>query len=242
MITIFTIPRPFEGEFWHIQRNTLCSWLLLEPQPQVLLFGIEQGASEVAEELGIAIFPVARNEHGTPLVSDALDQAMQRAKHDILVMANADNIYLRDFLPAVQACAQSFPRFLMIGQRWDLQVDGLLTFEEDWEERLRGRVREEGYLHPRGAVDYLAFRDGACLADLPPFAVGRTGYDNDIVARTLQAGVPVVDATQAVTVVHQDHGKRRRCTGEADKNRQMRIDARGGVGQANWMLTGEGMT
>jgi len=128
----------------------------------------------------------------------------------------------------------------MIGQRWDLQVDGLLTFEEDWEERLR--VREEGYLHPRGAVDYLAFRDGTWLADLPPFAVGRMGYDGDIVARTLQAGVPIVDATQAVTVVHQDHGKRRPRTGEADKNRQMRINARGGVGQANWVLTGEGMT
>lgn len=240
MVTIFTIPRAFEGEFVHIQLNALCSWLLLEPQPQVLLFGLESGAADVARELRIAINPVARNEHDTPLVNDALAQARAQAEHDILVMANADNIYMSDFLLAVQACARAFPRFLMIGQRWDLAVGNLLNFSADWEGRLQERVERDGYLHPRGAVDYLAFRDGAWLADLPPFAVGRTGYDNDIVARTLAEGIPVVDATRAVVVIHQDHAPNERHTVEARHNRDMRIEGRGGVGQANWLLAGDG--
>jgi hypothetical protein len=237
MITIFTIPRGFTGEFYHIQRNALKSWTLLEPRPEIMLFGQEDGVGDAAADLGIEQwYSITRNEYGTPLVNEALMVTWERAANDILVMANADNIYLSDFLPAVQACARAFPRFLMIGQRWNLQVDGLLSFEMDWEERLRERVRQEGCLHPKGAVDYLAFRDGAWLLDLPPFAVGRTIYDNDIVARTLREGIPVVDATRAVTVVHQDHTPGNHHTDEAQRNRMMKSGGRGGVGQAGWIM------
>jgi hypothetical protein len=241
MITIFTIPRGFVGEFDHIQRNALKSWALLKPRPEIMLFGQEDGVGEAAADLGIEQwYSVARNEHGTPLVSDAFRVAWEKATNEILVMANADNIYMSDFIPAIRACARSFPRFMMIGRRWDLQVDEVLDFSGGWEERLRERVRSKPYLHPKAAVDYLAYRDGSWLLDLPPFAVGRTGYDNDIVARTIRAGVPVVDATKVVTVIHQDHTPGKRHTSETRKNRDMRIRGRGGTGMAGWILTGEG--
>lgn len=235
MITIFTIPRPFVGEFDHIQRNALQSWLLLKPRPEILLFGAEEGVAEVANELGISVFLVERNDEGTPLVNDALDKARARATNDILVMANCDNIYLGDFVPAVQKVARAFPRFLMIGQRWGLQVNGLIDFQPGWENVLRQRIAEEACLHNRAAVDYLIFRDGDWWRDMPPFAVGRTVYDNWMVATTVSAGVPVIDATLTINVVHQDHEARLRHSPEGRLNRQMYAGTgRGGMGQAGW--------
>jgi hypothetical protein len=35
MLMIFTTPRPFVGEFDHIQRNAIESWIRLECCPQV---------------------------------------------------------------------------------------------------------------------------------------------------------------------------------------------------------------
>jgi hypothetical protein len=41
--------------------------------------------------------------------------------------------------------------------------------------------------------------------DSPPFAIGRTAWDNWLVYRARARRVPVVDATDALTVVHQAH-------------------------------------
>ncbi len=40
---------------------------------------------------------------------------------------------------------------------------------------------------------------------LPPFAVGRPGWDNWMIGRALQLGFPVIDMTPSTTVVHQNH-------------------------------------
>jgi len=236
VITIFTIPRPFVGEFDHIQRNALRSWLLLKPRPEILLFGAEEGVAEVANELNIPVFLVERNDEGTPLVNDALDKARSMAANDILVMANCDNIYLSDFIPAVQKVARAFPRFLMIGRRWDIKVDNLIDFDSDWENRIRQKVAETGTLHHKAAVDFLVFRDGGWWGEIPPFAVGRTTYDSWLVARTWKQGIPTVDVTWTAMVVHQDHAlKGIRHNREAHRNRELHGDAgRGGVGHANW--------
>ncbi len=42
--------------------------------------------------------------------------------------------------------------------------------------------------------------------ELPPFAVGRPGWDNYLVYRARKLGIPVVDATPVLTLVHQNHG------------------------------------
>jgi hypothetical protein len=241
MITIFTIPRPFTGEFDHIQRNAIGSWLALKPQPEILLFGKEPGAAEAAAEFGVSLFPVERNEHGTPLVSSALVQAQKLASNDILVMANADNLYLSDFVPSVRQVARAFPRFLMIGQRWNIRLDKLIDFTTpDWEAEIRRRVAEGAGLHGKGAVDYLVFRDGGWWGEIPPFAVGRTTYDNYLVARTWTQSIPVVDATCAMMVVHQDHTLTNHGRGEeAHRNRDLHEQAgagRGDVAHANWKL------
>jgi len=42
--------------------------------------------------------------------------------------------------------------------------------------------------------------------NIPSFAIGRLAWDNWLLWRATSQGTPIVDATAAVTVVHQEHG------------------------------------
>ena len=53
------------------------------------------------------------------------------------------------------------------------------------------------------AIDYFVFPAGL-FGRLPPFVVGRAGFDNWLIWRARQSG-PVIDATAAVVAVHQRH-------------------------------------
>ena len=80
MLTIFGIPKAFEGHFEVIQRNAIQSWTRLSPRCQILLFGDEKGTAEVAAELGVRHIPaVDRNEFGTPLLNSIFAQAEKDA-------------------------------------------------------------------------------------------------------------------------------------------------------------------
>ena len=55
-------------------------------------------------------------------------------------------------------------------------------------------------------MDYFVFPKNAGLHELPAFAVGRPAWDNWLVYQAPRRRIPVIDATQATTVFHQNHG------------------------------------
>ncbi|MFZ0637415.1 MAG: hypothetical protein WAM08_17985, partial [Candidatus Acidiferrales bacterium] len=66
MLTLFAMPKPFEGHIGIIQRNAITSWTRLTPQPEIILFGDEAGVAEIAGELGLRhVAHVKRNEKNT---------------------------------------------------------------------------------------------------------------------------------------------------------------------------------
>jgi hypothetical protein len=72
LLTLFSIPKPFDGHIGVIQRNALESWTRLRPACEIVLFGDEPGVAEVARELSLKHVPdVTRNEFGTPLVNSS---------------------------------------------------------------------------------------------------------------------------------------------------------------------------
>jgi len=204
LLTLFTIPKPFRGHIATIQRNAIQSWLRLQPACEIILFGDDEGTAEVAAEFGVKHIPdVARNEYGTPLVSDLFEQAQRLATHDLLCYVNADIILLSDFLAAVRRIP--FRRFLMVGQRWDLDLDRPWDFSHpNWEGRLRESVHQHGNLHPPTGIDYFVFTPGLWEV-VPPFAIGRTVWDNWLIYGARARGAAVVDATRAVMAIHQNH-------------------------------------
>lgn len=206
MLTLFTIPRSFRGHIAIIQRNAIQSWLQLRPTCEIILLGDDEGTADVAREFGLRHIPdVVCNEYDTPLVNDLFEKAQRLATHDLLCYVNTDIILMSDFMQAVERVARRKPRFLMIGQRWDIDVKGPLDFGPHWEERFRIYVTQNGQLHPSAGADYFVFRRGL-WGEIPPFAIGRTVWDNWLLYRARSRRAPLIDATQVVMAVHQNHG------------------------------------
>ena len=142
-------------------------------------------------------------ESGTPLLSSVFDSVRKQIKNDVIVYVNADIIITSDFLKIFNFLPQS--EFLIVGQRWDLKITELLDFSKNWEEYLKNRINLEGVLHAPAGSDYFIFRKES-FKNLPPFAVGRVGWDNWMLQEALAKNILLIDATPLVKVIHQDHG------------------------------------
>ena len=139
MLTLFTTAKPFRGHSAIIQRNALKSWTLLDPDIEIILFGDEEGAAEIATELGIRHEPhVERFEGKLPYVNYLFSRAQEIARHDYLCYANCDMLFMQDFFRAFEKAAQWQRRFLLVSQRWDADITDLIDFTRpDWNERTR---------------------------------------------------------------------------------------------------------
>jgi len=206
MITLFTAPKAFRGKIEMIQKNAIQSWLHLSPDCEVLLMGNDEGIADAARELGVRNVPdVGTNEIGTPLVSSLFETAERLARHDLLGYVNGDMLFLDDLLQATRLIADHYPRFLLVGQRMDLEVEGPLEFEKGWDVRLRALAQERGRLHEPEAIDYFIFRRGQ-WGQIPRFAIGRAGWDNWMIYRAARSlKIPVITATHDVLAIHQNH-------------------------------------
>ena len=205
MLTIFSCPKPFRGHFGMIQRNAIRSWTLLTPTPDVILIGDEEGTSEVARDLKVRHLPrVGRNEFGTPLVSSIFEEAEKSATQEMMCYLNGDILLLSDFVPAVKNVLREMPCSLMVGRRWNLDVNEPLDFGDDWETNIIAQVARRGKLYPHFAIDYFVFPKGV-WGEIAPLAIGRPAWDNWVIYRAHALGIPVVDLTERTKVVHQNH-------------------------------------
>lgn len=253
MLTIFSTAKAFHGHIETIQRNAIYSWTLLRPECEVILFGDEEGTAEIAAALDIRhILDVECNEYGTPLLSSMFGLAQDVAKHQLMCYVNADIILTSDLLKGVQQVYEQRHQFLIVGQRWDFDLREPVDFSNaNWEEELRSQATKYGKLHSKGGMDYFVFPRGL-YSNVPPFAVARTGYDNWLVYRACSMNVPVVDATKAVTVIHQNHDSSHYPGGAAaildGPERKRNIELMGGmdhsftVDHATLLLTPQGLT
>ncbi len=205
-LTIFTAPKPFTNpHIAMIQRNAIQSWKHLGAQVEVALIGEEAGLAETAAELGVTHLPnVRRNSLGTPLISSMFDLARQLNDSPLLCCVNADILLLPGFVEAAQKVANQAGQFLIVGQRWDLDVTEALDFPAGWAEGLHNRLQTSGKLHPRGGSDYFIYPRN-CFVHIPEFAIGRAGWDNWMIYEARQRGWPTVDATGAIDIIHQSH-------------------------------------
>lgn len=208
LITLFSSPKPFtDPHIATIQRNAIRSWTLL-PDVDVILLGEETGLAEAARELGVMHLPqVERNEKGTPLISSMFQLARGNSKSNLLCIINADMILLPDFLEAVKQAVKLKDKFVLLSQRWDLDVTRPIEFSAGWVEGLTAAVRDQGLLHRPAGSDFFLF-PAACYTDVPPFTIGRAGWDNWMIYKARREGWPVIDCTPSVMIVHQNHDYR----------------------------------
>jgi hypothetical protein len=97
--------------------------------------------------------------------------------------------------------------FVLVSQRWDLDVTEPLSFSDDWPSGLQEMLRARGELHRPAGSDFFLF-PRACYAQIPDFAIGRAGWDNWMIYKARQEKWPVIDGTPSLTVIHQNHDYR----------------------------------
>jgi len=219
MLTLYTVVKGFEGEFAHIQRNAINSWMHTLPGAEVVLFGDdEKWAIEEAEERGLPILPMVRTEGGAPFLPDIIRSAHGSARYDVRMLINADIILEPGIVQAVQVVDDLFDDFLLVSWRWGATVDYEIDFEdEDWHAKLlelpwqRGRV---------DAADFFCYR-GDLMDEMPDFGMGRTAWDNWIITQARRKRIPIVDGSELSRALHQDHAKTASKQALADKKNKV---------------------
>lgn len=206
LITIFTAPKAFTNPHISlIQRNAILSWQNLGDEVNLVLIGDEPGLADFAAESGIQHLPdAARNSAGTPLVSSIFSAARQISTSPLLAYVNADILLTPQLVTTASQVYCHLKQFLIVGQRFDLDLQQPIDFTNGWDIRLLADVQARGRLHPPAGSDYFIF-PRTCFTDLPNFAIGRAGWDNWMIYHAREQHIPVVDATTSVTAIHQDH-------------------------------------
>jgi hypothetical protein len=253
MITFFTTAKPFRGHSAITQRNALRSWTLLHPDVEVILLGDDEGAAEVARELGIRYEPrIERHPSGLKYIDGMFDRAREIARRDVLCYVNCDIILTPDFLEAVQRARAQKQEFLMVGRRWDTDVTEALDFSNPrWVDQIRGRALAANRQRDEWWIDYFCFTRNLYYKQTPAFVIGRVRWDNWLVWKALHSRVAVVDASRAVTAVHQNHNYSYHPKGEVgvwtDELSQRNLTLAGGIWHqcnirdANTILTADGL-
>lgn len=222
-LTLFTIPKPFDGQTNIFQRNAIASWKQLEPFVDIVLIGDEHGTAEVADEFGVHHLPnMKRNQFGTPIVSSAFSLVREYSTAPYLAWCNADIILFEDFVQAIgrlidcpdtvrtyqnsmTTTGAGSKNFLAIGRRTEIELNRLVDFDsQDAIENLKSQSRRTGRLGPIVCKEFFVFPNGL-YSHIPDFAVGRGNWDNWMVHQAKKMGVPVVSVSDCVMALHPTH-------------------------------------
>ena len=205
-MTLFTAPKPFTNpHIATIQSNAIASWKQLGDAVEIILIGNEDGIAQAAQELSVLHIPQVKcNEMGTPLISSMFDLARQASATPLYMIINADILIFPEILVSAQQVLKRTERFLIVGQRWDLDVKERIHFSTEWATELKTQTQKEGHLHPRGGSDYFIF-PSICYQTIPDFAIGRAGWDNWMIYEARRRHWKAIDATNDIQIIHQNH-------------------------------------
>jgi hypothetical protein len=148
-ITIFSIPRSFEGSVGDRQLTAVASWLRivevksvmlfvddpLKPGPKLEdMFALEPPRGEVSEdewqpswrERVKVIGVTSRNDRGTPFLDAVFETAQAQSSTELLAFVNSDMVFFApSFWPSIRHVASRQKRFLMSGRRTGLSQETL---------------------------------------------------------------------------------------------------------------------
>ena len=171
MLTLFTIPKAFSGRIGLLQANAIGSWVRLNANCEVILFGDDPGVAEAAARFGVRHeSQVTRTPQGTPVLSDIFARADAIARHPLLCFVNSDIILFNDVVTAARMVAARYRHFLMVSSRFNLRIQEVLAFGPDWDRDLRARPCTKPGCTRRLAAIFLSIRAG-CSA---PFRLSQS--------------------------------------------------------------------
>ena len=207
MITIYTTCHSLDDPyFYKIQYNAIVSWLQWFPAPQVLIMGDDPGVKEFCASLSspeVEHVQVKLSESGVPLWNSMLEEAERRAKYDDMLYVSSDMILLSPTTYLVAILLRKIMGTYIAGlMRRPITLTDFIDFgKPDWQDWL---MSQNVGKHNPGCGDYYLFSKGFFGNDMPPFTVGRGGCDGWANSYGLSKA-RLVDVTEAVVALHQEH-------------------------------------
>ena len=181
---------------------------MLRPLPEIILLGTDEGTAEAAEEFGVRHVPgIDYGDSNSPRLDSMHREVEREAQHPLLCIVNADIILMDDFMQAVERVSQRAKKFLMMGQRHNLDVDQAMEFGPDWTAELRSQVAKTGSLGARTGEDYIVFPRGF-FGEIPPLDVGHSYTDGWLLYEGRRRKLDLIDTSAVVMAIHQNYNYR----------------------------------
>jgi len=205
--TIICTPKPFVEKNSISQKNAIKSWMALNPTPEIIILGDEEGYEEVVNEFGLKwIKDIEKNSFNTPLVSSIFEKGSREALNDTVVYINSDIIILDDFIESIRNLwMYNLDKYLMIGERTNLDLDEKINFSNfDTVKKLKEFAKNNGVSQGTRGIDYFIFNKNQ-FVNIPDFALGRTVWDHWLIWKSFDENIPVINATESIFCIHQNH-------------------------------------
>jgi len=208
-VILFSSPKPRSHGTEAAQAAAFCSWRRVFPNAEILLFGDTVSWRAEMERSGLeAGGPLESSEGGGEVIRGMFQSVARRAGEQVCLYLNSD-ILLDDSAGKMVRQLQSMPgSWLGSARRWCLPpwAGEPPAREEEWREFFK-RADQAGRWGEACALDLFLFR-GLSLDAMPPFFIGHRGWDNWMILHARQQGIPVLDLSRGVRVIHCDHDYR----------------------------------
>jgi hypothetical protein len=203
MMTFVTTCKPFGDHFKIIQLNAIRSWLRFCPPCEVIILGRTEGVEEIAKNYGLKYIPdVPVNRYGTPLLNGLVKIGSQNASHETICLINSDIILLNINWNVLHKLTTILSKYMITARRIDLDVRELLDYTD--EKTIQWLMTNIKNLHRRGN-DLFIFRKGTIEEHVKPLAIGRGDHARLLIYQALKMKIPLIDATNIITLIHQKH-------------------------------------
>ena len=240
MISFFTIPREFNDKYNDIQIAAIQSWLSVDDDVEVWLVGNDSGVGKVSDFLGPRVHHIPginRSPWKTPLIDDAFYQVTDVASHDILCYVNTDIFFAAGIKETVELVWDMFypsTGWVITGRRFDADEKYIKLFLAGYP---LPSNRIQGEYHCRHGEDYFIFGKEVYghRGHIPPFAVGRSAWDNWLLMDAQNRKMETIDATGTIDAMHLGATKCHHIANDEYKYNQRLWRENGGRDRAGWV-------
>jgi hypothetical protein len=182
--------------------NTIAMYDSLRPRVRCFLVNANDNNASDVEWPWETLNPPATNEHGTPLFMSLMDRVDAACPGvPLLAYVNADILFDKDeFLGTLDALLnwnRDGKEFIGVGRRRNHDLTSVLDTRDVTRvnSELFVEVAQDYFIMSRGIISKLS-------ESLPPYVIGRRGYDNAIVDWAYHQEC-LLDLTETLTALHQ---------------------------------------
>jgi len=204
-IVYVTIPRSFIDTYLTPQVNALNMIRNYDPSANIVLYSDDDGVKDYASKNLYHAPDVVIKKGRLPLVNEALKYCAINFPECYICYINSDMLLVGNTKELINYIDKRFSgNFIATGYRCNLHIDTVIKSNEIPDLLTKCSCKKTKGRH--SALDVFIFKsDIFRLLSMPNFRVGRPGWDNWLAAKCRILGFALIDISNVVTLVHQEH-------------------------------------